>query len=75
MCIRFGLGLTESTKSSCVKDDLEIDDAMLSSFSFSAYGVEAQDSPDLEINQNVFVYPLELFQCSQTMLHTTFKWD
>jgi len=39
VCISFGFGLTERTES-YVKDALEIADTMLSSFPFSAYGVE-----------------------------------
>jgi hypothetical protein len=33
------------------------------------------DSLDLEINKAMFLYSLELFLCSQTMLHETFEWE
>jgi hypothetical protein len=42
---------------------------------FQCVWSRAQDSLDLEINQNVFAHSLEMFPCLQTMHHTASKWD
>jgi len=64
MCIRFGPSLTESTKFSLLK----MLQKLLMLIFVRCVWSRAQDSLDLEINQNVFVYSLELChvrkQCS-----------